>query len=836
MGTIWKAEQHEPLKRTVAVKLIKRGMDSCQVIARFEAERQALAVMDHPNIARVLDAGTTKTGRPYFVMELVKGVPITQYCDDHNLTLDERIALMIPVCQAIQHAHQKGVLHRDVKPSNILVTSWDGQVVPKVIDFGIAKAIGQPLNESTLSTGFGGIVGTLEYMSPEQAGLNAIDVDTRSDVYSLGVLLYELLTGSTPLTRQRIKQAAILELLRIIREEEPSAPSTRISASGNEIAAISQHRRTEPARLARLIKGELDWIVMRALDRDRGRRYDSPNELAMDIQRYLSGARVLACPPSSIYRFRKFARQHRVAFATAFAIGAVMMVGTAVSVYQARLAGIAQRAAQAAEEEATKSRDELQQLTLFQQRQLSEINTELMGVRLRQSIEAQIRKELTGRGTSEQETADQLASMQSLLNSVNFTDVALTSMDENIFRTGLITIDTEYAGNPLLQASLKHTIAETMWGLGLHNAAVGPQSEALQIRRRILGSEDHLTLQSMTSLATILQAQGKLKEAEPVAAEALRLQRKVLGDRHPETLHTMQELGWNLGAQGRRSEGLALLTEALDGLRVQGAAETGDALVLMYYIAQIKQSEGLIHEVETLYREILSASRRIYWDDGGMALSVELSLGQNLIAQAKLEEAEPLVRAATEGYRRSNGNGYIHTLSAIGTLARLLRDLGQSEEAEKLEREALEGRRLSLGNDHPHTLISIESLAGLLRERGKLTEAEQLYREILDNQQRRSTTVGKSDPDTLAAMSLLGGCLLEQKKYDESEPLLKDSVDGLMQLMEVKDAGYSDETTRAIEQLVRLYSEWEKPELMLEWRTRLEQHRARGSEAVPQQQ
>ncbi|HVK15367.1 MAG TPA: serine/threonine-protein kinase, partial [Fimbriiglobus sp.] len=295
MGSVWMAQQTEPVRRLVAVKLIKAGMDSKQVVARFEAERQALALMDHPNIARVLDGGTTGAGRPYFVMDLVKGVPITRYCDEHHLTPRQRLELFIPVCQAIQHAHQKGVIHRDIKPSNVLVAQYDGRPVPKVIDFGVAKAAGQSLTDKTLVTGFGAIVGTLEYMSPEQAEVNQLDIDTRSDVYSLGVLLYELLAGSPPFSRKELEQAGLLEMLRVIREQEPSKPSTKLSTADG-LPTLAANRGTDPTRLARLVRGELDWIVMKALEKDRTRRYETANGLAMDIRRYLAGEAVLAAP------------------------------------------------------------------------------------------------------------------------------------------------------------------------------------------------------------------------------------------------------------------------------------------------------------------------------------------------------------------------------------------------------------------------------------------------------------------------------------------------------------------------------------------------------------
>src|SRR5437764_9390186 len=309
-------------------------MDSRQVLARFGAERQALALMDHPNIAKVLDAGTTEGGRPYFVMELVKGVPITRYCDEHHLTPRQRLELFIPVCQAVQHAHQKGVIHRDLKPSNVLVALYDGEPVPKVIDFGVAKAAGQPLTEKTLVTGFGSIIGTLEYMSPEQAEINQLDIDTRSDIYSLGILLYELLTGTTPFTKKGLEKAGMLEMLRMIREQEPSKPSTKLSTAEG-LPTLAANRGMEPSRLTREVRGELDWIVMKCLEKDRDRRYETANGFAADVQRYLNDEPVQACPPSALYKFRKFARKNKRVLAMAAVVVLALVLGTAVSMWQA---------------------------------------------------------------------------------------------------------------------------------------------------------------------------------------------------------------------------------------------------------------------------------------------------------------------------------------------------------------------------------------------------------------------------------------------------------------------------------------------------------------------
>ena len=450
-GSVFEADQEHPVKRRVALKIIKLGMDTHAVIARFEAERQALALMDHPNIARVLDAGATEAGRPYFVMEVVRGEPITSYADKHKLSIADRLRLFDQVCGAVQHAHTKGIIHRDLKPNNVLVSTQDDKPFAKIIDFGIAKATSGRLTDLTLFTEINQVMGTPLYMSPEQAE-GSSDIDTRTDIYSLGVLLYELLTGSTPVESNSMRSANIAEIQRIIREVDPPLPSARLTAKASNDAAASR-RRLEPGKLSGLVRGELDWIVMKALEKDRTRRYETANGLAMDIRRFLAGEPVLAARPSSTYRLKKLVSRNKGAVAAAAVVTLALLTGVTGFAWQAN---IARRAATLAQARA----DELAKVSQFQAEMLGQIEPLRAGKQLTETVRAKFAEDLARAGVPESERPAQIAAFDVLWRRVNATDAALAMIDESILHPAVAAIDKQFKAQPIVAASLKQVLAD----------------------------------------------------------------------------------------------------------------------------------------------------------------------------------------------------------------------------------------------------------------------------------------------------------------------------------------------------------------------------------------
>jgi serine/threonine protein kinase/tetratricopeptide (TPR) repeat protein len=677
MGEVYEAEQTEPVRRRVALKVIKWGMDTKEVLARFESERQALALMNHPNIARVFEAGATDSGRPYFAMEYVKGVPITEYCDTHRLDTKERLELFCQVCEGVQHAHQRGVIHRDMKPSNVLVMIQDDRAVPKIIDFGVAKATSQRLTERTVFTELGQWIGTPEYMSPEQAEMTGLDIDTRTDVYSLGVVLYELLVGSQPFDSTTLREAGFDEMRRRIREEEPPRPSTRVSSLGDDSDGAARRRRTELSNLVRELRGDLDWIVMKALDKDRTRRYSTPLELAADIKRHLNHEPVEANPPGTLYRLGKFVRRNRVAVAA----GSLVVVALLVGIVVATLGLVrAEREAESA-------------------RQVVRLFSEILG---------DMNPSATGYAESFEEVLDR----------------------------GAVRIDRELADQPLVQAQLKFMVGQVRQGLGDYTGAGPPLEQALQIRRELLGERDSRVGDSLNALGQHRMMIGAYEEARRLYERALAIYEGTVGPDHGingQVFTNLCHVYWRLGQYQRALEDC---DRARTNLTRNYGADSLPAVDVLFRRAVVLNELRESAAARPLAERVLEIRERNLGPDHTQVGWALHDLGYTHVNLGDYDAARPLLERALAIQEAALGPDSHAVSMCLQQLARVSLAEGDLDTANEASARALEIRERVFGPDHPDLVWVLRLRGGVLSRQGDREGAARLYERALEVAER----------------------------------------------------------------------------------------------------
>ena len=732
-GSVFMAEQEKPVARKVALKIIKLGMDTRQVVARFEQERQALAMMDHPNIARVLDAGATETGRPYFVMDLVKGDPISEYCDKNSLDIASRLELFAQVCQAVQHAHSKGIIHRDIKPSNVLVSTQDGRPLAKVIDFGIAKATASKLTEKTLFTEHRQLIGTPEYMSPEQAEGN-LDIDTRTDVYSLGVLLYELLTGSTPFDSKSLRSAAFQEIQRIIREVDPPKPSTRLSQSVDTLASIAASRRTEPRKLGLIVRGDLDWIVMKALEKDRQRRYETANGLAMDVRRYLAGEAVSAAPPSSAYRFKKFVRRNRVLVASGTAVGLTLLcgiIGTSVGLAQAVRARGDERAARIeAQRQADIAREVNQFLTGDLLSSIDPTRTHDRQITVREVVDAASRR-----------------------------------------------IGSRFEKAPVIGGSIENVLGQLYARLGEFEPAERHAQRAYELLGGALGPNDRATLDARGSRDDLLYLTGRYAEGISTAEDTIGVMTAALGPDDRLTLMERVRLAMMLSKRLQYERADAIFADAVARFRATLGAAHRDTIGALNNFAQSYMERQMFDKAEPLLAEGHAALQSTIGEEDPDALELACNLGWTYVELGDPAKGEQITARALGIARRVLGEDHHTTQLAVNNLAVIYVRTKRFELAEPLYVEGLEVTRRTLGPEHPDLLPSLHNLGKLYSANLKqYTKAEPLLAEAVEKARR---TLERGDFKRGAILLTYGDCLINLEKPRDAVAVLLEANESL---------------------------------------------------------
>ncbi len=726
-GIVYRAEQLAPVRREVALKVIKLGMDTPTVVTRFETERQALALMDHAGIAKVFEAGATRSGRPFFAMELVPGEPITAFCETRRVGLEGRLRIFVELCSAVQHAHQKGVIHRDLKPSNVLVVEREGVAHPKVIDFGIAKATSrQRLADQTIYTAFDQFVGTPAYMSPEQAGLTADDVDTRTDVYALGVLLYELLAGVPPFDPQRLRSAAIDEVCRTIRDEEPVRPSLALQN------ADSTGGKSGVARGALKFGADLDWIVMKAIEKQPGRRYDSASEFAQDVARHLAEEPVLARPPSWSYRANKFLRRNKAGFLSGALVFAALVGALAISISRYRREREARQTATAAEREARVAAARSKASAAFMQQMLGSVSPSIA----------------LGRDTT-------------LLREV---------LDQAARR-----ISDELKEYPEAEADLSATLGRTYYDLKELDKAEGLQRRALNLRTRALGATNELVARSLLDLATFLNTRAShedLVEAESLARQAIAVTEALHGKDQIPVAQALDVLSWNLWAQERRDESEILAREALRIRRKTLGPNDPELVIPLSRLGLLyMQARRNMAEAENYVRQALTIQRATLPERHPSTLETQKLLAMLLQIQGHPAEAEQEIREVLAARKALLRDGNETAPSDLELLATVLRDQKKFGDAESTIREAIELQTRLRGPDHPHHIRFLQLLTEILSAEEKWTEAE-----VTAHRWAALCRNLKEDPQLRIALYVLSRLIARQERWAEAEPLLRERL------------------------------------------------------------